>query len=307
MVCTCDRPQSLRSFLHSLAREDPRPTQLIIVDSSRTDETQGVVNAAGDAHSLADEILYLHVPSRLAGLTRQRNHALRHVTTDLVAFFDDDVQLLPGCLREMETVHRTLGAEAAGVGARVDAGERYPTALWRVRRFLHVVSTLHPGTYESSGMSIPWWLADEGNGALEGDFLPGGATMWKTAVARDVGFNEALEGYALGEDLDFCLRAHGRGKLYMARAARVKHVRDPHGRPDPYRFGYMEIRNRFRIHQEARPVRHRFDTAWFFYAWIVDTLLLTRVLFRPGMRRSGLNRMIGRMSAFYDILRLRLA
>ena len=307
VVCTCDRPKSLRRFLDSLAGEHPRPAQLIIADGSRSDDTQGVVKAAGDAHSLADEIQHLHVPSRLVGLTRQRNYALRHVTTDLVAFFDDDVQLLPGCLRELEAVHRTLGAEAAGVGARVDAGERYPTALWRVRRFLHVVSTLRPGTYESSGMSIPWWFADQGNGVLEGDFLPGGATMWKTAIAREVGFNEALEGYALGEDLDFSLRVHGRGKLYMARAARVKHVRDSHGRPDPYRFGYMEICNRFRIHQEARPVRRRFDTAWFFYAWMVDTLLLTRVLFRPSMRRSGLNRIKGRISAFYEILRLRLA
>lgn len=307
VVCTCDRPGSLRRFLRSLAAEDPRPAQLIIVDASSTDDTQGWVTATADAHALADEVQYFRVPSRLAGLTRQRNYALRHVTTDLVAFFDDDVQLLPGCLREMEAVHRAPGAEAAGVGARVDAEERHPTALWRVRRFLGVVSTLRPGTYESSGMSIPWWFADESSGVLEGDFLPGGATMWKTALAREVGFNEALEGYALGEDLDFCLRVHGRGKLYMARAAQVKHLRDPHGRPDPYRFGYMEIRNRYQIHQEARPARRRFDTAWFFYAWIVDTLLLMRVLFRPGMRRFGFQRMMGRMSAFYEILRLRLA
>lgn len=301
VVCTCDRPESLQRFLRSLAGEG-RPAQLIIVDGSRTNVTQEWMNTTPEVRALADDVQYFHVPPRLAGLTRQRNYGLRHVSTDLVAFFDDDVQLLPGCLREMEAAHRALGAGAAGVGARVDAGGRPPTALWRVRRLLRLVSTLRAGTYESSGMSIPWWFAEEGNDVLEGDFLPGGATMWKTVIACEVGFNEAFDGYALGEDLDFCLRVHGRGKLYLAPAARVTHLRDPHGRPDPYRFGLMEIRNRYQIHQQARPARRRFDTVWFFYAWLVDTLLLTRLLFRPGMRRFGLSRMMGRLSAFYEIL-----
>lgn len=303
VVCTRDRPESLRRFLQSLAGEDRHPAQLIIVDGSRRDAPQDWPNAAQDGRLLADEFRYFRVSPSLVGVTRQRNFGLRHVSTDLVAFFDDDVELLPGCLREMEAAHRALGDAAAGVGAQVEEGGRHPTALWRVRRFLRVVSSLRAGTYEASGMSIPWWFAAEGEALLEGDFLPGGAAMWKTAIAREVGFNEALEGYALGDDLDFCLRVHGRGKLYLVRTARVKHRRDPHGRPDPYRFGYMEIRNRYRIHQEARPVRRRFDTLWFFYAWMLDTLLLARLLIRPGARLGGLKRIAGRVRAFYEIFR----
>ncbi|HLA24669.1 MAG TPA: glycosyltransferase [bacterium] len=306
VVCTCDRPKSLQGFLRSLAAEGHRPAQLIIVDGSRTDATHQLLEIQ-DARDLAGAVQYFRVPPHLRGLTRQRNFGLRHVSTDLVAFFDDDVQLLPGCLREMEAAHRLLGPRAVGVGARIEGGQQRPGALWRLRRFLRVVSSLRPGAYEPSGMSIPWWGADQENGLLEGDWLPGGATMWKTAIAREVGFNEAFEGYGQGEDLDFCLRIRGKGKLFLAPAARVKHLRNPEGRPDPYVLGYMEIRNRYQIHREALPARHRRETIWFFYAWIVDTLLLARDLFRPGRGRFGLRRMMGRLGAMCDIIGLRVA
>jgi len=306
VVCTCDRPESLRGFLNSLAGQDSRPAQLIVVDGSHTEATQRLLEAP-EVRDLAAATQYVRVPAHLRGLTRQRNVGLRHVSTDFVAFFDDDVQLLPGCLREMEAVHRLLRPRAAGVGARIEGGQERPTVLWRLRRLLRLVSSLRPGTYEPSGMSVPWWTADQQNGPLEGDWLPGGATMWKTEIARDVGFDETFNGYGLGEDLDFSLRVRGRGKLYLAPAARVQHLKDPQGRPDPYRLGYMEIRNRYHTHQQARPARGRVDTLWFFYAWIVDTLLLARDLVRPGMGLFGLRRMMGRVGAFYEILRLRLA
>jgi len=281
--------------------------QLIVVDASGKDATERLLAAPRIVDAPAETFQYFRLPATMRGLTRQRNFGLRHVFTDLVVFFDDDVELLPGCLREMEAAHRLLGARAAGVGAHIEGGQYRPTMLWRLRRFLYVVSSLRAGTYQLSGMSIPWWSVDEGTRVIEGDWLHGCAMMWKTEIARQVGFNEAFDGYAQAEDLDFCLRARGRGKLYLVPAARVRHLRDPQGRPDAYRLGFMEIHNRFQVLQRARPPRRRLVQLWFFYAWIVDTLLLARDVVRPGTTLFALKRIMGRVGAFYEILRPCLA
>ena len=93
---------------------------------------------------------------RYQGLTRQRNFALDRVSCDLVAFFDDDTVLDPACLAEMEAVHRLLGEEVAGTGAMVSTRRSSPNRIWRIRRGLHAIPNLDPGTYTRSGISIPW-------------------------------------------------------------------------------------------------------------------------------------------------------
>src|SRR5262249_37892577 len=159
--------------------------------------------------------------------------------TDLVAFFDDDILLLPDCLREMERVHRAAGDQVVGVGAFMQHPQGAPRRrLWYIRRLLGMLPDLRPGRYHRSGISVPWLFLEPTNDIVEGDWLPGCAMMWKTAVAREAGFYEGFDGYARSEDLDFSLRVRGKGKLVMAGAARVIHMLEPHGRPGPFRLGY---------------------------------------------------------------------
>ncbi len=314
VVCTYNRSSSLRRFLQSLAVQDHKPSQLIIVDASRTDDTIQMIRDYPDVKNLADHLQYFRVPESLKGLTRQRNFGVRWVTSDLVAFFDDDIVLMPGCLREMESVHRSLCDQVAGVCALIemDPQSRRPTVrrrlmrYWRLLRFLHIVSALRPGTYERSGFVIPWILPAETEGLIEGDWLPGGATMWKTAIVREVGYDENFYGYGHAEDVDFSLRARGKGKLLLTGGARVQHLHDSSGRPDPYNLGYMQIRNHYRIHQRALVDRKWADVAWFIYAWTFDSLLLlTRYLLSRRWSIWFLKLTAGRIRAGYDIVRRR--
>lgn len=305
VVCTCQRPESLARLLQSLAAHDRRPDQLIIVDASSGDDTQRMLSSYPDLEQLAATVLYFHVSGMLRGLTRQRNYALRWVTTDLVAFFDDDVVLLPGCLREMERVHRSLGDQIAGVGAFIRNQDWPPanTWLWHARVLLRLMPNLQPGRYHRSGMSTPWIFLPPTDGLVEGDWLPGCAMMWRTAVAREIRFCEDLTGYALGEDLDFSLRARSRGRLVVTGAAQVLHLLEPSGRPGWFQWGYMAIKNKYLIHRRALPDRTWRDVAWFIYAWVFDTLLLMRHLFAAGRRRAVLLQIAGRLKAAYDLLR----
>jgi len=304
IICTHKRPESLKRFLHSLAGQDCKADQLIIVDAIPNDHTDQMLKEYCGVEALANQFLYFHVSGPLRGLTRQRNFALRWVTTDLVAFFDDDILLLPNCLREMEKVHRAAEDHVVGVGASIQNRDGAPRRrLWYIRRFLGMLPDMRPGRYYRSGISVPWIFLPAADAIVEGDWLPGCAMMWKTAVARETGFNEGFSGYAQGEDLDFSLRARGKGKLVLAGAAQAIHFLEPHGRPGPFRFGYMALYNKYDIYRRTFPDRTWRDIAWFIYSWTLDSLLLTRHLLLAGRRMASLKQLAGRIVAAYDILR----
>jgi GT2 family glycosyltransferase len=303
VICTYKRPRSVDRFLASLEGQEFRTSALIVVDASPDAQTEQVLRDRIDRGTSAQSVTYLRVAGPLAGLTRQRNVGIRFVGTDLVAFFDDDIFLEPGCLREMERLYRRAGEPPAGVGAMLGGDESGPNQLWRLRRWLRLIPDLRPGTYHRSGISTPWSFLDPATATAEGDWLPGCAMMWRTTVVRDVGFYEGFAGYAQGEDLEFSLRARVRGKLIVTREARLQHLHDSSGRPDHFRLGYMAIHNRYLIHRRGLADRTRGDVAWFVYAWTVDSLLLLRLLLRPGGAKSAALQLAGRFRAAWDLIR----
>lgn len=303
VICTYERPASLERCIASVKAQTRKPDTLLVVDASRGADSERTLAGDRALASAAGRVGYLRVGDLHRGLTRQRNVALSRVTEDLVAFFDDDIVLGPMCLAEMESVHRAHGNAVVGVGAVIEGLLESPDALWRVRRALGIVSSLKPGRYCRSGMSIPWSFLRQDEGVAEGDWLPGGAVMWKTAAAREVGFNEAFAGYAQGEDLDFSLRVARRGQLLMACGARLEHLHEEGGRPDPFRIGYMAIFNRYEIHRRGLTDRGAGDILWFAYAWSLDSLLLLRHALFPSRAAGVLRQLAGRARAAWDLVR----
>jgi GT2 family glycosyltransferase len=275
--------------------QDRPSEQLIIVDASHDDATERVVRDHVNSNPTAVRVEYLRVRGPLAGLTRQRNVALREARVDLVAFFDDDMVLLPGCLAAMERAHRDSTGAVVGVAAWIENEHATPSALWRLRFWLGVVPTLRPGRYTRSGMSTPWAHLASTDDVVEGDWLPGGATMWRTEPARGVGFNEQFHGYAHGEDLEFSLLMRANGKVVVAGQARVLHLRADGGRPDSYQTGYFGLRNLYYIHRTCLADRTRRDAAYFWYAFGVDTLVRLAALIRPREVRARWQFVRGRL------------
>jgi GT2 family glycosyltransferase len=293
VVCTHERPLPMRRLLRSLAAQDRHADVLLVVDASRGDETERVLRERLAAMRLARAVHYWRVSGPLRGLTRQRNFALDHVTTDLVAFFDDDVVMGPHCLHDMERAMRSSGL-VAGVGCVGDEGDAAPSRLWRLRRALGIVPSLEGGRYWSSGMSTPW-SCEASEPAREGDWLHGFAMMWRSHEARAERFDESFPGYAQGEDLDFSLRMRRRGRLVMLGPGRLRHLPEPAGRPDPFRLGCSEIVNRHRIHCRVFPERRWRDVAMFAYAWGLDTVMLARHAVAPARAGGAVRQIAGRV------------
>jgi GT2 family glycosyltransferase len=288
----------VRRFLDSLADQRPRVAALIVVDASEGDDTRAVLQDHPGRTALADSITYCHVEPPLAGLTRQSNFGLSLVRTDLVAYFDDDVVLLPGCVAEMELAHRDH-PDIVGVGANIENKDAAPSLRWRLRRLLFVVPSLAPGRYFRSGRTTPWWRLASTAGLVEGDWLSGGAVMWKTAAARATGFAENFVGYGAGNDVEFSLRISRFGRQAVSAGARLLHLQEAGGRPDPFALGYSWMVHRRRIHRvgggEGLAAK-----CWFGYGVAVELALHCADLVRPALTRRTWDYLRGMTAALRE-------
>lgn len=301
-ICTYKRPASLRQFLDSLAEHDTKPDRLVIVDASPDKRTKEAFAAFERVDDLAEEVVYWHVTGELDTLTCSRNYALSSVATDLAVFFDDDIVLQDGCLKEMVKVHRDEGDAVVGVGALDLHGVQKPSTMWKIRRLFWIAPTLKPGAYARTGVSIPWTFQGATDEILEGDWLSGCCMMWKTAVARRVGFNEGFGGHSTGEDLDLSLRMGRHGKLMVAGKAHILHLHDAAGRPNSYMMAYAGIHNAYDIHRRCLQNRSFLDVIRFMYAYGMDTALRTVTMLRPGQVSRRWNFVRGRCAFFMEKL-----
>jgi len=131
VICTYNGANRIRRAVESvLQQQDPPEFEVIIVDSASPDRTAEVCHALVQG---SPPVRYVREP--VPGLSRARNRGLREARGDIVAFLDDDAEVVPtwagaiaGCLAE-------TGADAVGgrVLARPDGV--VPPWLRRARRF----------------------------------------------------------------------------------------------------------------------------------------------------------------------------
>ena len=89
VICTKNRPASLRECLAAVARLDPMPDQVLVVDNTQGNhETEEVTREFGAR--------YIIEP--MAGLSRARNRGLAECGSEIVAFLDDDAIPAPDWL-----------------------------------------------------------------------------------------------------------------------------------------------------------------------------------------------------------------
>lgn len=85
IIITLDRANLLKKCLKSLAKQAKMPDEVIVVDSSLTDDTKKVVKKF---KPVFPDLKYIFEPKQ--GVSVARNTGLRNAHEDLIAFVDDD-------------------------------------------------------------------------------------------------------------------------------------------------------------------------------------------------------------------------
>ena len=105
MIPTLNRPHDLRVTIETLLRQSVLPQELLIVDQSRTDESERAVRALlqGSPQGRSMALNYRRDPG-INGLAIARNVALDMNHSEIILFLDDDVELAVDVLEPVEVI-----------------------------------------------------------------------------------------------------------------------------------------------------------------------------------------------------------
>jgi glycosyltransferase involved in cell wall biosynthesis/GT2 family glycosyltransferase len=253
VVPTYRRPAAIVKLLDRLVALPDLPAEMVIVDGSPDTQTHDAVMAWVKGRALPFDLRVVQSP---AGLTRQRNVGIDASTKDLVFFLDDDCLPEPGYFRAMREVFviDTAGRVGAVAGSPINEMEQPLMWRWRVRFLLGLAPRAgEPGRYYPMASSVPRSLMPRFNGTRPTDILPGATFACRRAAFATQRFSMFFDGYSQGEDLEMSLRLGRDWQILWSGDARCIHEHTAAGRPDSYRKGRMEVRNRYFIWKRHTP------------------------------------------------------
>jgi GT2 family glycosyltransferase len=217
IVCTRDRPASLRTCLSSLLAIDGPYEVLVIDNAPRTDATAEVVRELGDPR-------VRRVLEPRAGLSRARNRGAREARGEILAFTDDDVIVDRNWLRGLALGFNRAPTVACVTGIVPSAEIETPAqAIFEAKAAW--ANSFEPRLFdlEANRPADPLYPFTPGVFGAGANFA-----VSRVGLERVGEFDEALGAGSPaqgGEDLDFFLRVILAGlKIAYEPAALVWHV-----------------------------------------------------------------------------------
>jgi glycosyltransferase involved in cell wall biosynthesis len=225
LIPTLNRPHDLRVTVETLLRQSVLPRELIIVDQSRTDESELAVRALLEESPQGPAITlqYRRDPG-INSLAIARNVALSMSHSEIILFLDDDVEL------EDDFVERLLDGyvEDPLLGGISGIITNYKPGAWSHRLWQAIF--VH-GPFRDDRQSI-YHRAEElrHSGRIPVTRFGGGLMSFRARVIAGVQFDENLRGSSEGEDVDFCMHLPPGTRLAIDPRARLVHKASPLGR-----------------------------------------------------------------------------
>jgi glucosyl-dolichyl phosphate glucuronosyltransferase len=236
VIPTLGRHDVLRRTLEALIDSEPPPDEVILVDADPDLSARRVVASLG--HSPNTPPRFIHVPSEV-GLTVQRNHGIDKTKGDIVLFLDDDVTFPPDVFARLAAAYdepRVVGV--TGQIVEPDSGRiGAPHSALRHR----LLGGGREGEFTRFG--YPRYLRNV-DVPRDVEYMLGCFMSARREAAEHVRFDEAMGGYALGEDEDFSYRLSRLGRIRYVPDLVVHHHKLGFGSKDPRAFNRLVVRNR---------------------------------------------------------------
>lgn len=224
IICSVHRPLILHATVLGLLKQTVQPDSIVL---SLCDET----SALSETKSLPGVRCVLGPQ----GSSVQRNTAIPLANTPYALFLDDDVELAPDYIKEMERVFAADPSVAAASGKIVADGASSGKGIER-ETALHAVLKFS-GSADCEVIKV-------------NDFY--GCNMFvRTEVLRTERFDERLPLYGWLEDRDFLWHCARHGKIMRNNSAIIAHLGTRSGRTSDVRYGYSKIANPWYLWRKA--------------------------------------------------------
>lgn len=263
IIPTYNREQDLNIAIRSILSQSRLPDELIIVDDGNLEQ----VPFADECK--AKNVSLIYSQKEKPGLTASRNKGISLASGDLVIFFDDDVELFQGYIKNMEQLFIEDSNGEIGGASGITMNEKPIKLSNKIRNFfdrIFMVTGSQEGKVLPSGFCVNYGATgNQFETITDVDFLAGCGCAFRKEVFEKHRFNENYQGYGLGEDKDFSYRLIPEYKLKVTPFAKLNHYESPQMRYDTYRRGYEFVLSRHRFFKEL-VMRYRLQWLFFYYA-----------------------------------------
>ena len=196
VIPTLNRPKDLVKAVRSVTLQEPLPSQLIIVDQSPTNAAKSdIVEICSEYPSI--ELLYLHELG-IKSLPAAKQHSLSWVTSDIVCFFDDDIELEPDFIKWQIDAFSNYTHIVGCCGIEMNP-------KFRSNVFLSVFHFFHKGIFHDRRIGLTKRYPEVMPTLIPSDKISGGFSSWRTEVFSRVSFDLHNNLHAT-EDMDFSSR-----------------------------------------------------------------------------------------------------
>ena len=266
IIPTKNRMQDIIRCLKSIMIQMMLPDEVVIVDSSDTEELKSALNPFDDLN-----IKYIHTSKPGAAL--QRNIGLKASSGDIIVFSDDDMIWDKDYLNEIIHVFNNYPAEKiGGVSGNImwKEGVKKIGGIKKILMFgLHMFATVFflprygSGRFQVSGM--PTIIRDDVNKITKCEFLYGGSMSFRREVISEFMLDENLYGYSWGDDDDIAYRVSRKYQNFYTPHAKIIHDNSsPSTRGDKYTTMKRIVENNYYLFKKNLPqdFKHKFAFWW---------------------------------------------
>ncbi|HEX8927038.1 MAG TPA: glycosyltransferase, partial [Terriglobales bacterium] len=259
LIPTLNRPGDLETAVRTLLAQTLLPQELIIIDQSRTDDSERRVRALFEQHpecaALVD-LRYTRDPA-IDSLAKARNIALDQNRSDIFLFLDDDVELETDFIQQLMQGYWN-DADVAGISGIITNYRPggFASRLWQ--------KTFVRGPFRDDRQKL-YFRADElrGGSRIPVDRFGGGLMSFRTAAVGGLRFDPNLRGASEGEDVDFCLHMPKGSRLEIDPNARLVHKASMSARSDEHWIAAVVRGNTYLYHRNWQSgVFNRLAFAW---------------------------------------------
>jgi GT2 family glycosyltransferase len=211
---------------------DQNSPQLEFSEQSKRFGYESISHNPGVVRSATCKLVHLH--GMAPSVTKAKNIGTKYVKSELFVFFDDDVELFPGCISSYIELFKNH-PEVSYFGGRETLAEHALRESRLKRMFRKIaqfrkeplyqyegiyIGRIRPNSYMIKNFDIPANRLVRIDGARGCNWATRSELFFKAG-----GFDEAYQGTALREETDLYLRLNAFGPAYYAAQSRVTHFR----------------------------------------------------------------------------------
>ena len=260
LIPTKDRPACLEHAVRLLLAQTVRPSQIVVVDQSTTDEGRRRVEtilSADPGPRGGVRLCYIH-DRAIPGAAVARNRAMSAADGLVWLFLDDDMEPESDFIEQLLDVYAHWPS-VGGVSGIITNYAR-PSLAFRTWSWLFL-----RGPFHDERQPIYWDVERlRDHEPIPVTKFGSGLMSFRSDLVRALRFDESLQGLPPGEDIDFCARLGSRARLVIAPGARIAHRPSPTGRSQEYWVKEYAQGKLYAYHRNwRRGLHNRLCCVWF--------------------------------------------